>query len=116
MRTRDAAMTVSAIVCAFADRRWPDLVAAVESLREQSCPVGEVVVVIDHNPALLERAQRELAGARTVRTGTRAGFREPGTPVSRLRLATFCSSSTTTPLPSPAGSTQPDRGEHLLPA
>jgi GT2 family glycosyltransferase len=66
MRTRDAAMTVSAIVCAFADRRWPDLVAAVASLRAQSCPVDEVVVVIDHNPALLERAKRELAGARTV--------------------------------------------------
>src|SRR5947207_12226861 len=61
-----AVKTVSVIVCAFAERRWPDLLAAVDSLRAQSCPVDDVVVVIDHNPALLERATRELPGARAV--------------------------------------------------
>jgi GT2 family glycosyltransferase len=60
------ARTVSVIVCAFADRRWPDLVAAVESLHQQSCQVDEVVVVIDHNPALLDRARRELSVAHAV--------------------------------------------------
>src|SRR3954453_18980788 len=66
MPARAAAGTASVIVCAFAERRWPDLVAAVDSLRQQSRPVDDVVVVIDHNAALLERAERELPVARVV--------------------------------------------------
>jgi hypothetical protein len=62
------------IVCAFAERRWPDLVAAVDSLREQSRPVDDVVVVIDHNAALLERAERELPVARLRKAGRTAAI------------------------------------------
>jgi GT2 family glycosyltransferase len=61
-----AAGTTSVIVCAFAERRWPDLLAAVGSVCEQSPPPGEVVVVIDHNAALLARAERELSVAHVV--------------------------------------------------
>jgi glucosyl-dolichyl phosphate glucuronosyltransferase len=56
----------SVIVCAFDGQRWPDLQAAVDSLRVQVRPADELIVVIDHNPQLLERAQRELGSARVV--------------------------------------------------
>jgi cellulose synthase/poly-beta-1,6-N-acetylglucosamine synthase-like glycosyltransferase len=75
---------ISIVICAFTDERWHDLVAAVDSVRQQSIPAREVVVVIDHNAGLLERARarwpeaivvpnaeaRGLSGARN--TGVRA--------------------------------------------
>lgn len=48
------------IVSAYTEERWTDLTAAVASLAAQSAGAPEIVVVVDHNPALLERAEREL--------------------------------------------------------
>src|SRR3712207_5615383 len=50
----------SVIICAYTEKRWRDLVAAVESLRQQTLSPQEIIVVVDHNPALLERVQHEL--------------------------------------------------------
>jgi len=47
----------SVIVCAYDLGRWARTVDAVRSVLVQDAPVGEVVVVIDHNPELLERAR-----------------------------------------------------------
>jgi hypothetical protein len=54
--------TASVIVCAYTDRRWDDLRAAVASVADQTRPALETIVVADHNPALLERTRRELPG------------------------------------------------------
>ena len=51
---------VSVVIAAFADERWTQLCDAIESVREQTSPALETVVVIDHNPALLARARREF--------------------------------------------------------
>src|SRR6202046_3170496 len=51
---------VSVVIAAFADERWTQLCDAIESVREQTAPALETVVVIDHNPALLARARREF--------------------------------------------------------
>jgi hypothetical protein len=48
---------VSVVLCAFADARWPDLEAAVESIRDQSPPAREIVATLDHNPALFACAR-----------------------------------------------------------
>ena len=50
------------IVCAFTEDRWEDLSRAVDSLHRQTEQPREVIVVIDHCPGLLHRAQRDLAG------------------------------------------------------
>jgi GT2 family glycosyltransferase len=50
----------SVIICAYTEKRWSDLVAAVESLQHQSVRPAEVIVVIDHNPALFQRVLSEL--------------------------------------------------------
>lgn len=52
--------SISAVVCAFTEERWDDLCRAVRSLQRQSEQPREIILVIDHCPALLERAQREL--------------------------------------------------------
>jgi glycosyltransferase involved in cell wall biosynthesis len=55
--------TVSVIICAYTERRWDDLAAAVRSAADQSVTPLEVIVVSDHNVGLLERARRELREA-----------------------------------------------------
>jgi glycosyltransferase involved in cell wall biosynthesis len=57
------APTVSVIICAYTEARWNDLVDAVASVARQRRPPDEVIVVCDHNAALLERARRELRAA-----------------------------------------------------
>src|SRR4051794_18362617 len=52
--------SVSVIICAYTERRWDDLVAAVRSTTAQRAAPLEVVVVSDHNAGLLERVEREL--------------------------------------------------------
>jgi glucosyl-dolichyl phosphate glucuronosyltransferase len=65
-RTGGAANDISVVICAYDDRRWDALVAAVESLREQTHRVREIILVIDHNPELQARAQAEIEGVRVV--------------------------------------------------
>ncbi|HMN30346.1 MAG TPA: glycosyltransferase family 2 protein, partial [Caldilineaceae bacterium] len=47
----------SVVICAYTDERWGDLVAAVASVERQTLPAQEIIVVVDHNPALLERVR-----------------------------------------------------------
>lgn len=50
------------VICAYTEARWDDLSAAVESVLRQSKPALEIIVVIDHNPALLVRAGKHIEG------------------------------------------------------
>jgi GT2 family glycosyltransferase len=49
--------SISVVICAYTDRRWEDVVAAVASVRMQTRPAARTVLVVDHNPSLLERAR-----------------------------------------------------------
>src|SRR4051812_15676117 len=53
---------VSVVICAYTLDRWDDLVAAVTSVRSQTAPPRETIVVIDHNDELLARVRGEIAG------------------------------------------------------
>ena len=55
--------SVAVVVCAYTMERWDHLVASLLSAAHQSAPVREIVLVVDHNEALLERARAELAPA-----------------------------------------------------
>jgi glycosyltransferase involved in cell wall biosynthesis len=50
----------SVVICAYTEKRWDQLVAAVESVRDQTVSPFEVIVVVDHNPSLLQRVRSEL--------------------------------------------------------
>jgi GT2 family glycosyltransferase len=45
------------VICAYTEQRWPQLQDAVDSVLRQEAAPDQLVLVIDHNPALLERAQ-----------------------------------------------------------
>jgi glycosyltransferase involved in cell wall biosynthesis len=59
----DLALTVTVLICAYTERRWDRLVAAVESAAAQSPPPAQIILAIDHNPELLIRAQAEFPTA-----------------------------------------------------
>ncbi|MCX4583207.1 glycosyltransferase family 2 protein [Streptomyces sp. NBC_01481] len=49
----------SVVICVYTEDRWEDILTAVGSVRRQSLPALETLLVVDHNPALLERLARE---------------------------------------------------------
>jgi len=49
--------SLSVVMCAYTEQRWDDMVAAVRSVQRQSVAPREVILVIDHNPALFDRAR-----------------------------------------------------------
>ncbi|MBV8937895.1 MAG: glycosyltransferase [Alphaproteobacteria bacterium] len=53
----DAALEVSVVVCAYTERRWDQTCAAIRSVFDQQPKPAQVLVVIDHNPALAQRAR-----------------------------------------------------------
>jgi GT2 family glycosyltransferase len=52
--------SVSVVICAYSDARFPDLLAALASVRRQTHRPCEILVVSDHNPRLLERLRAEV--------------------------------------------------------
>ncbi|MFI6550597.1 glycosyltransferase family 2 protein [Streptomyces prunicolor] len=50
---------ISVVICVYTEDRWEDILAAVSSVRAQSRPALETLLVVDHNPALLDRLTRE---------------------------------------------------------
>lgn len=84
--------TVSVVIAAFMMERWNDLFEAVASVRTQTVPVFETVVVIDHNPALLARAQDGLPGVIVTANAGPAGAsasRNSGVSVSHGEIVAF---------------------------
>ncbi|MEV6300640.1 glycosyltransferase family 2 protein [Actinoplanes sp. NPDC051861] len=54
--------TVSIVVPTHSERRWASLTRTIRSAREQTLPAAEVVVVVDHNPAMATRVRQEFPG------------------------------------------------------
>jgi glycosyltransferase involved in cell wall biosynthesis len=67
-------MNFSVIICAHTEKRWDDLVEAVDSIERQSLPAHQIIVVIDHNPALFERAKARFTGADVVENQENRGL------------------------------------------
>jgi glucosyl-dolichyl phosphate glucuronosyltransferase len=83
-------MRTSVVIPCHSLAGWPELVAAVESVRAQD--PAEIVVAVDHNPLLYQRARNALRGVHVVdniytrgASSTRnAGIEHTSTPVVAL--------------------------------
>lgn len=59
-QTASTSLSASVIICAYTEKRWDDIIAAIESVRKQTLLPQETILVIDYNPAMLERVKREI--------------------------------------------------------
>jgi len=88
----DGDESVSVIICAYTLKRWNELVAAVASVEKQTRRPDETIIVIDHNPALLERANETFTGATVIpsRAGRGlSGARNTGVEAARGEIVAF---------------------------
>ncbi|MFJ8751252.1 glycosyltransferase family 2 protein [Streptomyces sp. NPDC102441] len=65
----------SVVICVYTEERWEDILEAVASVRAQSLPAEEILLVVDHNPALLRRLAGEFGDGPGVRVLANAGPR-----------------------------------------
>ncbi|MFI0240741.1 glycosyltransferase [Streptomyces sp. NPDC016845] len=65
--------TAAVVICAYTEDRWADTLAAVGSVRAQSYPASEVLLVVDHRPALLDRLSEEYGRTAGLRVLANAG-------------------------------------------
>ena len=85
-------LDVSVVVCAYTEQRWDDLLAAVDSIRRQTHPAAEIIVVVDHNETLRRRAAEAMAGVHVVaNNGPRglSGARNTGVALARGDVVAF---------------------------
>lgn len=64
----------SVVICAYTEERWDALVEAVQSVQKQSLPPQEIIVVIDHNSSLFERANTFINGVRVIENHQERGL------------------------------------------
>ncbi|WP_079145685.1 glycosyltransferase family 2 protein [Streptomyces lydicus] len=70
---------ISVVICVHTEDRWDDILAAVASVRGQSHPAHELLLVVDHHQRLLGRLTEHFARAPGV-------ARPPGPPPTPLRV------------------------------
>ena len=82
----------SVVVSTYDDKRWADLVACLESLQRQSAEPLETIVVVDHNPALLERVSEAFPQVKALaneRPRGLAGARNTGAAAAQGEVIAF---------------------------
>ncbi|MDR7273709.1 glycosyltransferase [Catenuloplanes atrovinosus] len=69
----DAVSPVTVVIPCHTERRWASLVRAVESAKAQDPAPSEIVVVVDHNARLYDKAAHELDGVTVLANRFRRG-------------------------------------------
>ncbi len=87
-KTATRSQVASIVICAHTLERWDELTRAVESVRTQTPAAHEIILVIDNNEALRERAAREIAGTMVL-----DNVRQPGLSGARMTGAEYASSA-----------------------
>lgn len=85
-------LDTSVVICAYTEDRWECLLACVDSVRRQSVPPKEIIVVIDHNPSLLVQVKAQVQDVMVVEnTETRglSGARNSGIAVATGAVIAF---------------------------
>lgn len=62
MSMKNPSFSISVVICAYTEERWNELLTSVESIQRQTLPPHEILVVIDHNPALYQQTCQALTG------------------------------------------------------
>ena len=79
-------LAVTVVICAYSDLRWERTRAAVQSVLTQDPGPRQVLLVVDHNPGLADRARRAFGAAMVIESKGPAGL--SGARNTGLRAAT----------------------------
>jgi O-antigen biosynthesis protein len=88
----DGQASISVVMAAYTEDRWDSIVDAVASVLNQSPPPLEMILAVDHNLQLFQRAKDQLPGVTVIQnTGPRgaSGARNSGVLKSRGELLVF---------------------------
>src|SRR3712207_5260447 len=86
------AVPVSVVICAYTERRWDQMLAAVASITAQTASPLETVVVADHNPRLAARLRAAAPSVRVIENGGERGLsaaRNVGVEAARGEIVAF---------------------------
>ena len=83
--------SVSVLICTYTALRWRELAAGISSARDQLREGDELVVVVDHDDALLARVRAELEPSAICNVGARglSGGRNTGVAAARGDVVLF---------------------------
>jgi len=87
-----SSLGISVVICAHTQKRFHETCAAVESVRAQSLPSQEIIVVVDHNPALqasLAEAMPDVTVLANREAQGLSGGKNTGVAVSRGEIVAF---------------------------
>ena len=85
-------LTISVVICAYTEERSDDVLAAVQSVREQSSPPLEPIVSIDDNPGFFTRLAAHLPDVRVVENRVHRGLsggKDTGVALARGHVVAF---------------------------
>jgi glycosyltransferase involved in cell wall biosynthesis len=83
---------ISVVICAYTEKRWNELIAAIASVQCQTLPPKDIVVVIDSNPSLQLRVQKELSNVVVIenhRAKGASGARNSGAEAAQGTILAF---------------------------
>lgn len=90
-------LAVTIVVPTHSEQRWDSLVRTIASARSQTRTPAEIIVVVDHNPALYRRIRRDLAGVTVLENAYAQGVsgnRNTGAFNARTSLIAFLDDDT----------------------
>lgn len=82
----------SVVLCAYTEDRWEAMLSAVQAVREQALAPREIILVIDHNPGLFQRARRYLTDITVIENRQERGLsgaRNTGIAAASAELIAF---------------------------
>lgn len=82
----------SVVICVYTEDRWDQICAAVESVRKQSVPDAELILIVDHNPALYKRIITTMPDVNVVENREARGLsggRNTGVALARGEIIAF---------------------------
>lgn len=92
MMQEQAISDISVIICVYTEERWDDIKKAIESLRQQVLRPREIILSVDHNPALYARICNEIhnvIAVNNVHPRGLSGARNSGLEVAQGSLVAF---------------------------
>ncbi len=83
---------ISVLICAYTENRWDELNLSIQSIRDQALKPVQIILVIDHNDRLYQRARQQFEDVLVVENAHEQGLsgaRNSGIPLATGEILAF---------------------------